>query len=146
VAFDAAVDADGLASSGSLTVTVPFTAGDSRADIARIFNNVGTAGAPLNLAGKTLSARFRLDTGTNATAYLIVKSTMNYVYAEGSGFALTAGVWTTATLNGTAPTLISSPGYDGSSIYEVDLEIRNGATCTGGSCPVTLHIDSVTYQ
>ena len=145
VSFASDADSEGAANSGSVLATIPFTtttAGTTPA--TEVLFGLDYGAAPVNLAGRTLSARVRVDSGDNASIKLVVKSAPGYTYASGTPFNVAPGTtWVTVTFPSTSFPL----GYNAASIVEIDVAVTNtsaSATCAAG-CPVTVHIDTVGY-
>lgn len=130
---------------GSALLTIPFV---PNADSANSNEQIdfGINFAAMNLSGKTLTARVRLDSGLGAggAAKLILKSGSNFFYADGGFQNLTAGGdWVTLSMSLDAPAFMA-PGYTPTQIVQVAVEIQaNGAAAF---TTATVHIDTIGYQ
>lgn len=129
LSFDAAT---GDPSPGSASVTLLYNAVSQEAHLQ---TNV----PDLNLAGRTVQARVRLDSG-DARAKLYLKTGSGWVWGSGPETALTAGVWTTVTLNASSPDF-QLTGYDPALVKAAGLVLVTGATAV----PSNVHFDSWTY-
>jgi hypothetical protein len=142
-AFDGAV---GQPDPGSAMLTIPFVPNPSSATTNEQVDFGINFAAPMDLSGKTLTARVKLDAGLGASgggAKLIIKSGAAFVYADGGFQNLTPGDWITLTTSFDTPGFAGA-GYTPTQIVQVDVEIQaNGATAF---TTATVHIDTVGYQ
>jgi hypothetical protein len=140
---------DGIAGSpdpGSLVVAAAFSSAGQEMGLARVIGGTG-----IDLSGKTLTARIRLDTGLStdaanlASARLYVVTSSQWLCGIGQAVKLSpGGDWVTLTLPVDSPnyTCTSSTGaYDATQVMELGVDINTGArgTYTAG----TLHVDSI---
>jgi hypothetical protein len=137
--FDAAV---GDPEVGSAKLTLQFGADGQLADFARNFgSNVMTG---LDLAGKTISARARVEPGGAPTvaAKMYLKTGETYSYGDSGEVTLTPGTWTTVSY--TIPTYYANMAvYNMADVREVGIEILGrGATAV---TPTVVHIDTISY-
>ena len=126
---------------GSVKLTIPFANANEEMLFAQ-----NTSG--LNMAGATITAQIKLDSGLNTgptnvgRAFLIVKSGTGYVYGAGPAVSLdpTAG-WVGLTLNVDAPSLPLFPDYDPCDIREIDVSVQTGSQ--GTYTTAVVHIDTI---
>lgn len=134
--------ADGSPVNGSVKLTIPFTEFGQQMMFAQNYS------PGLNMAGATITAQIKLDSGLLTgpmdigRAYLVVKSTVQYVYAPAADIKLdpTAG-WQTVTLTVDAPSPDVPPMHNPCDVREIDLVVETGQTGTYKTAVV--HIDTI---
>lgn len=138
-AFD---PAEGEPDPGSARITLQFSADGQLADFARNFGGGMTAG--LNLTGKVLTARARVEAGGAPTvaAKFYIKTGMTYSYADSGETLLAPGTWTT--LRYQSPSYVSDAAvYNIADVREIGIEILGrGATMPTAT---VVHLDTVEY-
>jgi hypothetical protein len=146
--FDSTV---GDPAAGSAKLVIPFTSYNQQLDTQI---NPGT-GSPLDLTGKTIHAKVRLDSGTFTSGYINLHvSGPDYGHYEGAtsgsvnASGLTAGQWVDLSIDLSA---ITATGFDASKIIQIGLQFGTGGGPEGGAFPtstqpVTFHIDSIVSQ
>jgi len=128
-------------SGGSTKLTIPFSQPGEQLLFAFL------SSVPLNLTGERVTAEIRLDSGLNTSplytgsAFLALKSTMGYIYAQGTPTFLdpTAG-FVTLSLDANSFTA-STPGYTTCDIREIDVIIQTGNM--GTYTTAVVHIDTI---
>jgi hypothetical protein len=127
---------------GSLKVTASFT------DYKQFIDVVVSPMPPLALAGKTIHAKIRLNSGTfpkGMGATLHAGTTANYVYGGGAYTELTAGAWTDLSLD---LNTVTTAMWDPSMVVQIGIQIYSGDPGDGGAfagpVDVSLQIDSIT--
>jgi hypothetical protein len=132
---------------GSAKLTLRFTSGAQSANFAMNFGSGTEPG--IDLAGKTLQARVRVEAGAPATTYakMYVKTGASYYYADSGQITLLADSWSTISFSGFgAPSYPSAPDptlYTLGDVREIGMEI--GATEIAAPVAAVIHIDSVSY-
>jgi hypothetical protein len=146
LSFDSTV---GNPSPGSLSLTATFTKYNQTVDAQVGFTPV------LDLTGKTLHAKVRIDSGSVAFAVIHASTTSSYVYVNGT-FAggLTAGTWTDLVFDLTPITATTNPGWNPAQVIQIGVQLGIGdppvdAGLAAGSplpAPINLvaHIDTLT--
>jgi hypothetical protein len=146
--FDSTI---GDPAAGSAKLVVPFNSYGQQLDTQL---NPGT-GSPLNLMGKTLHAKVRLDSGTFTAGYINFHvSAPDYShYAQASTGSINAttlgtGQWVDLSIDLSAVTLA---GFDPSKVIQVGVQFGTGSGPEGGAFPTstqpcTFHIDSIVAQ
>lgn len=134
--------AEGEPEPGSARITLQFSADGQLADFARNFGDGMTAG--LNLTGKVLTARARVEAGGAPTvaAKFYIKTGMTYSYADSGETQLSPGTW--STLRYQSPSYISDAAvYDIADVREIGIEILG----RGAVAPTTtiVHLDTIEY-
>src|SRR4029079_8463441 len=105
---------------GSAKITVTFT------DYGQSVIVSGNINPWVNLTGKTVTAKLRLDTGsgafTNGYTNFFAASGASYVWGAAGGPALTAGTWADLSLNAdTAKT--NTPTFDPTQVRQIGVQI-----------------------
>jgi hypothetical protein len=126
---------------GSAKLTIPFDGPGETLLFA--FNPT----VPLNLTGTTVTAQVRLDSGFNTSpvnpgqAFLVLKSTVSYIYAPANPTFLdpSAG-FVTLTLDPDSFTATTS-GYTTCDIREIDVVLQTGTM--GTYTTAVVHIDTI---
>jgi hypothetical protein len=134
--------AEGEPQPGSARITLQFSADGQLADFARNFGDGMTAG--LNLTGKVLTARARVEAGGAPTvaAKVYIKTGMTYSYADSGETLLIPGTWTT--LRYQSPSYVADAAvYDIGDVREIGIEILGrGATMPTAT---VVHLDTIEY-
>jgi hypothetical protein len=140
-AFDGTV---GQPLPGSAVLTIPFVPNPDSANSNEQVN-FGATFAPLNLAGKTLSVRVKLDSGLSPDggAAKLTFYSAGHLYAEGGFQLLPVGEWVTLSVALDDPDS-PDPAYTATQIVEVDVEIQ--ANGPGPFTTATIHVDTPGYQ
>jgi hypothetical protein len=150
-AHDATVG-DPLGNAGSVLLALPFSAPAQKIEFE---GNVATGAAGdvgINLAGRSISARIRVDSGLTADASnpagvkIYVKTGATSLYAD-SGYInlLPVSDWQTVTwVNVSNPTYTATPGtHTPTDVRQIGLEFDTGSA--GIYTAATIHLDSVAY-
>ena len=132
---------EGSPTPGSLKLTASFTDFSQLVDVA-----VGIQPA-VNLAGKTIHALVRLNSGTfpvGMGATLHAGTGMSYAYGAGAYTSLVAGTWTDLTLDLTKQT---AP-FDPTIVVQIGIQFYSGDRQDAGAFPgpvdVVIQIDGIT--
>ena len=150
-----ATGGDPASTPGAMEVDIPFT---SAAQYVGVGINLGLAiasQAQLDLTGKTLTANVKLVSQAGDAADLMnnpdgaklyAKSGMNYVYAAGPHLNATVGMWTTLTLDFSAPSSQDNTNgtFDASDIREIGVQLETSGTTTTAMAAVVL-VDAIAY-
>lgn len=128
---------------GTLIATIAFDAADQFARVG-----VDSSATPLDLTGRTVTARVELDSGFTATgdltAKLYVTSGDAGVLADGPSIALSAeGQWFTLSFDADNP-FSAETNFDAGDIRELGVQIDTSSSSTNAGS-VTIFIDSVDY-
>jgi hypothetical protein len=132
---------DGSPVNGSVKLTIPFNAPNQEMLFAQIMNG------GLNMAGGTVTAKIKLDSGLNTNpvnngkAFLILKTTSAYNYATGPEVPLDLSLgWVDLTFNVNAPVMMPL-GYDPCDVKEIDVSVQTGGAGTYNTA--VIHIDTI---
>ena len=130
---------------GSLKLEIPFDGPSQILIFEKLYSAPG-----VNMAGATVSAYIKLDSGLNAgitsaaRALFVLKTTSSYNYAPGNPITLDSSAgWKQLSISVDAPAMVPA-GYDPCSVYEIDLEIDTGTTGTYSAGVV--HIDTISIS
>ncbi len=139
--FDSAV---GDPSAGSAKIVATFTGYGQNVDLQA---NISPS---VNLTGKTIKARVKIDSGTVPNGYVQLHvSSTGYIYANGASASLTAGSFVDVTMNPASPNFAAA-NFDRSQIIQIGVQIGTGTAPEGGTfptpAPLTFHIDSIIAQ
>ena len=148
-AWDGTVDVNSNASSGSASIYVPFTTISQKLLVA---DSVGGSGVTLNLTGKAVTVKVRVDSCVGADlanspiiAQVVLKSGSGWVYGAGSWVNLTAtGTWFTLTIPSVSALTSTYPTFDPTQVIQVAVAFQTGSSGTYGA--TVLHIDDWLYQ
>lgn len=130
---------------GSLKITAEFTGYNQKLDAAVNISPL------LNLTGKVIHAKVRLDSGTVPAGYVQVhaSSGTSYVFVNSAGSGLTAGSFIDVPLDLTAAHTANA-NFDPTQVIQVGVQIGTGSGPEGGAfptpTPLTFHIDSIVAQ
>jgi hypothetical protein len=133
--------AEGAPDSGSLEVTIPFDGPSQSVEVGV------TLPAPFDLAGKTLAARVKLDSGFFGTTddpggvVLFVKSGDDLDYADGGWTEVIPGEWITVQFDLDNPDY--DDGVDPEDIRELGVAIGGSDAEDAGWTTATLYVDSI---
>jgi hypothetical protein len=138
--------ADGFpVANGSLKLAIPFDGPSQTLIFEKLYSAPG-----VNMAGATISAYIKLDSGVNASitsaarALFVLKTTASYNYAPGNPITLDSSAgWKLLTISADAPAMVPV-GYDPCSVYEIDLQIETGTSGTYSAGVV--HIDTISIS
>jgi hypothetical protein len=148
-AWDGTVDVNNSSSSGSASIYVPFTTISQQLLVA---DSVGSSGTTLNLTGKAVTVKVRVDSCVGADlasspiiAQVVLKSGSGWVYGAGSWVNLTAtGTWFTLTIPSVSALTSTYPTFDPTQVIQAAVAFQTGSAGTYGA--TVLHIDDWLYQ
>jgi hypothetical protein len=145
-----ATDGDPMPPTGSLEISIPFSAAGQNVDVAT--NPTG-----VDLKGKVVNARIKIVSGFEGAmdimnappiARLYAKSGAAYIYANSAYNNLTSvGTWINITWNVSKPDFVamSDAGtWDPSDVREIGVQLETSGTTTTAA-PAVVRIDTVTY-
>jgi len=128
---------------GVLELLAPFDGANQKIEVQASFS-------PMDMQGRTLRARVRLENGLSSDAQnpggikLFAKAGANYNYASGEWTYLRPGEgWVEVTLDCDAPILVPE-SFDASEVRQVGVELRTFNETTSVS-PATVFMDAVSY-
>jgi hypothetical protein len=140
-------------SPGSLKVVIPFTAYDQQAELLSTFDDT----ALKNLAGKTLFAKVRLDSGfspdVSAKGGLVfyVETTTTWIYGQApwQNVDPTINDWVDYTFDLSAPDAPNTKtGFDPAKVKAIGFrfDTGGGVGATAKPTEATFHIDTIGYR
>jgi hypothetical protein len=145
-----ATDGDPMPPTGSLEISIPFSAAGQNVDIAT--NPTG-----VDLKGKTINARIKIVSGFEGDmdimnsppiARLYAKSGTAYIYANSAYNNLTSsGTWINITWDVSKTDYVATSdagAWDPSDIREIGVQLETSGTTTTAA-PAVVRIDTVTY-
>jgi hypothetical protein len=126
LAFDATVDSAGLATSGSLKVTVTFTAPKQYVDVALNFS------PPRDLSNRILRARLRQTSGNfSGGAQLHISTGPTYGgYGKADFSGIAPGAWAVASLDSSVAVSATAEALDLAMTQQVGIQIYSGTATT----------------
>jgi hypothetical protein len=145
-----ATDGDPMPPTGSLEISIPWSAAGQNVDVAT--NPTG-----VDLKGKTINARIKIVSGFEGEkdimdappiARLYAKSGNGYIYANSPYNNLTSvGTWIPITWEIAKPDFVATSdagAWDPSDIKEIGVQLETSGTTTTAS-PAVVRVDTVTY-
>jgi hypothetical protein len=142
-------DPDPGGDDGSLKIVVPFTGNDQAADFRHDFP------VALDLAGKTLFVRIKLDSGLSANAatpgifQLGIQTGQAYVWGASDWVNLPAppiGCWQEIRADLSAlPAAQVNAGFDPSQVVGIHLRFASGGAAAPDLATATFHVDTIGF-
>lgn len=132
---------DGIPDDGSVTLTIPFDGPMQTVELGV------TLPAQLDLTGKTLAARVKLDSGFFSDTpdpggvKLFIKTGTDFAYADGAWSSLVPGEWITVVFDIDDPDF-SEPTNDSSQVVELGVTFKSTAADASWTTGV-FHVDTV---
>jgi hypothetical protein len=147
--WDGTVDVNNSSLSGSVSLFVPFTTTSQQ---FLIDNNIGSSGVTLNLTGKAVTVKVRVDSCVGADlasspiiAQVVLKSGTGWVYAGGAWANLTAtGTWFDVIISSVSALTTTYTSFDPTQVIQVGVAFQTGSSGTYGA--TVFHVDNWLYQ